>query len=120
MRQVNYDFRLFRPVQTAENGEVNAGPLLRYRQDGPVFRATCEGGVVIHGHMVGNVKDDGGLYFRYHHLSMAQEGPSAPVSGLCHSRLEVLRDGRYRLFEEWRWTISDGSFGTSVAEQVAA
>jgi len=24
--------------------------------------------------MVGNVKDAGGLHFRYHHLSMAQEG----------------------------------------------
>jgi len=117
---VNYDGRLFRPVETTENGEVGGGTLFRYRQDGPVFWATYEGGGVTHGHMVGHVKDDGGLHFRYHHLSAADGDGPMPVSGLCHSRLEVLPDGRYRLFEEWQWTSGDGSSGTSVVEEVAA
>jgi hypothetical protein len=40
------------------------------------------------------------------------------MTGICHSRCEVLADGRYRLHESWRWTSGDGSQGQSVVEEV--
>lgn len=115
----NYHGRRFRPVETTDNGEVGGETVFRYCQDGTVFWATYEGGGVIHGHMAGRVEPDGGLHFRYHHLSMQDGQPPEPVSGLCHSRLEVLPDGRYRLFEDWQWTSGDRSSGTSIVEEIA-
>lgn len=114
---MNYDNRRFRPAKTTENGEVNGDTVFHYRQAGGVLWATYEGGGVSHGHMIGTVADNGDLAFRYHHLSLTDESRQAPVSGLCHSRLEVLPDGRYRLFEQWQWTSGDLSAGTSVLEE---
>ncbi len=111
---IDYDGRVFAPVANAKNGEVGGETRFLYRQAGEVIWATYDGGGVSYGHMVGRVAGDGGLFFRYHHLSAAGE----PVSGECRSRLEVLSDGRYRLHEDWRWTSGDGSAGTSVVEEV--
>jgi len=116
-QKVSYDNRLFRPVESTENGEVSGATLFHYRQEGPVLWATYDGGGVTHGHMIGRVEADGALHFRYHHLSLTDENRPDPVSGLCHSRLEVLPDGRYRLYEQWQWTSGDLSAGTSVLEE---
>jgi len=121
---VTYHNRRFRPAKTTENGEVNADTVFHYRQEGAVLWATYEGGGVRHGHMIGTVAANGDLAFRYHHLSAADHHAAdnaaggEPVSGMCHSRLEVLPDGRYRLFEQWQWTSGDLSAGTSVLEEI--
>lgn len=117
---VDFNNRRFKPVSTTENGEVGEGTVFCYRQEGPALWATYDGGGVSHGHLVGRVCDNGTLMFRYHHLSGADAQAPEPVAGLCHSRLEVLPDGRYRLFEEWQWTSGDRSSGTSVLEEISA
>ena len=39
------------------------------------------------------------------------------ASGRCHSRIEVLDDGRLRMHETWEWTSQPGN-GTSVIEEI--
>jgi hypothetical protein len=112
--KVDYDGRVFAPVENAPNGEVGGDTRFLYRQAGGVLWATYDGGGVSYGHLVGRVAPDGSLYYRYHHLSAAGE----PVSGECRTTLEILDDGRYRLHEAWQWTSGDRSSGTSTVEEV--
>ncbi|MEM9683691.1 MAG: n-acetylglutamate synthase [Pseudomonadota bacterium] len=114
--EIDYDGRIFAPTHNSESGEVTGDTRFLYRQAGDVLWATYDGGGVSYGHMIGRVAPDGGLFFRYHHLSADGE----PVSGECRSTLEILEDGRYRLHEAWRWTSGDGSSGTSVIDEIPA
>ena len=111
---IDYEGRVFATVANTPNGEVGGDTRFLYRQAGDVLWATYDGGGVSYGHLVGRVAADGGLFFRYHHLSATGE----PVSGECRSTLEILKDGRYRLHESWKWTSGDMSSGTSVVEEI--
>lgn len=112
--RIDYDGRRFRSVANTPNGEVGAGTLFRYRQQGDVVYGDYDGGGVRHGHFVARVDEAGGLDMRYHHVSDAS---GALMTGQCRSRLEILPDGRYRLHEEWRWTSGDLSAGRSTVEE---
>jgi len=54
------------------------------------------------------------LEMRYQHLSTDNEFKT----GRCLSRPEQLSDGRLRMHEEWQWTSSDQSSGTSIIEEI--
>jgi hypothetical protein len=110
----NYDGRRFRPVATSANGEAGADTVFHYRQTGDVVWATYAGGQVTHGTLVASTDSDGSLDMRYAHV--ASDGTLR--TGICHSTLEVLADGRYRLHERWRWTEpAAGGEGQSVIEE---
>lgn len=112
----NFDGRLFRPVSTSANGEAGTDTVFHYRQTGDVVWATYTGGQVKHGTLVALMDAGGSLDVRYQHL--ASDGTLR--TGICHSTLEVLADGRYRLHERWRWTEPhDGGEGHSVVEEFA-
>ncbi|WP_313187142.1 hypothetical protein [Sphingobacterium siyangense] len=51
---------------------------------------------------------------RYHHINTAGE----IMTGLCRSTPEILKDGRIRLHEEWKWTSGDQSSGKSIIEEI--
>jgi hypothetical protein len=111
---MNYDGRVFRPVQNTPNGEVNGETLFEYRQVGDLFEATYRGGGIRSGQMVGRVLEGDCLEFLYQHLT--DEGQLR--SGRCHSTPTMLEDGRIRLSEQWQWSSGDQSVGTSVVEEV--
>lgn len=113
---VDYHDRIFAGVENSANGEVGGETRFHYRQEGTVLWGTYQGGGIAHGHLVGRVLPGGALDFRYHHLSPGGEA----VSGHCRSELTILKDGRYRLAEKWRWTSGDLSSGESVVEEVRA
>lgn len=108
-----YHNRRFRSVATSGNGEVDAATLFLYQQEDETIWADYSGGAIVRGHLLGFVRPDGSLDFRYHHLN--REG--ALMTGTCVSTPEVLPDGRLRLHESWRWTSGDGSSGESVIEE---
>ncbi len=111
---INFDNRAFRSVANTPNGEVGGETLFRYRQRGDLVWATYEGNGIVQGHLIATVAPDGALDMRYHHRSPS----GALMTGLCRSRLEILPDGRYRLYEDWQWTSGDQSRGTSVIEEI--
>ncbi len=111
---MNYDGRVFVPVENTPNGEVNGATRFEYRQEGDLLTATYRGGGIRAGQMVGLVREGGRLEFVYQHVS--EDGEMK--TGKCESVPEVLGDGRLRLHERWKWTSGDQSEGSSVVEEV--
>ncbi len=70
------------------------------RQRDALIWVTYEGGAVLFGTLVGKAGSEGKLDFHYQHIN--ERGKF--MTGECESRLQVLKDGRYRLHESWRWT----------------
>lgn len=114
MSRIDYDGRVFRPVETASNGQVGNGTVFHYHQRGDVVWATYSGGGVEQGTLVATVDASGDLDMRYGHVDTS----GALQTGTCQSTPKVGADGRIRLHERWQWTSGDHSSGTSVLEEV--
>jgi len=111
----NYEGRIFRGIANSANGETGNETRFHYHQQEDVVWAAYGGGQILLGSLLAKMNpDDGSLDMRYHHLNRRGEF----MTGECHSRLEVLPDGRYRLHEKWRWTSGDSSSGESVVEEL--
>ena len=94
------------------DGEVSGSTTFHFHEQDSVVSANYAGGAVRLGYLVGT-RDGTQLRFRYVHLSADGE----LSSGISDDRIEVLADGRVRLYEKWRWESKDGS-GESILEEV--
>lgn len=110
---MNYQGKKFRSVSNSPNGEVSGETIFYYEQTGNILTAKYAGGGVEEGHLIALVDEQGCLDMRYHHVNVQ----GVLQTGICHSRPEILPDGRIRLYEQWRWTSGDGSSGQSVVEE---
>jgi hypothetical protein len=113
---LNYDRRTFAVVRNAETGDSGPGTLFLYRQNGGRVWATYQGNGVQFGSLVAVSDESGRLDMRYQHVN----GTGELRTGRCHSRPEVLGDGRLRLHESWEWTNGDCSRGHGILEELAA
>ena len=113
---MNYDLdgKIFRSISNTGNGEVSGDTVFRYRQDGDIVTATYSGGVIVAGHLLARVLDNGQLDMRYHHVN--DKGDF--MIGRCISTPEVLGDGRMKFKEEWQWLCGDMSSGRSEIVEV--
>ena len=112
---INYNGRLFRPVETAESGEAGSETLFHYYQSGSVVWAEYSGGEVLRGHLIAVAAPDGSLDMRYHHINQSGD----LKTGVCHSTPELLADGRLILNESWEWTSGDRSSGSSRLAEIS-
>lgn len=110
---INYHNKQFRPVSNTDNGETSAETVFHYRQEGRILTSDYSGGKIIKGHLIGLVDDDGCINMRYHQVNDRNE----LMTGLCHSKPEILANGKIRLHESWQWTSGDQSGGSSVIEE---
>ena len=106
------DGRRFRSTTDVPGGEVGRDTTFSYRERDGVVHATFEGGTVVKGFLVG-VRSGDSIRFRYCQLN--RDGGTN--SGRCLSRIEVLPDGRLRLYERWSWGSQSGT-GISQLEEV--
>lgn len=110
MTAIDLDDRHFETVESS-GGDLPAGTVYHYRQQGDVVWATCEGGGLLFGTVLGQLAPDGTLTLRHQHL-----GPEGAFrAGSRRARLEILPDGRYRLHEEWE---GEGGSGRAVTEEI--
>ena len=112
--QINYNNKQFRPITNAENGETSLETVFLYRQNGDILTASYKGGKIATGHLLGKVDEFGNIEMRYHQINTAGE----LMTGFCHSKPEILADGRLRLHETWQWTSGDCSKGKSILEEI--
>lgn len=112
--RINYNNRLFKPVENTENGETSAETLFKYVQKGNILTSSYSGGKIVEGHLIGLVDDEGNIDMRYHQVNTLGE----MMTGKCTSRPEILSNGKIRLYEEWEWTSGDKSSGRSILEEV--
>ena len=110
---MNYHQKVFRPVANTENGETSAQTSFLYQQTGNILTAEYSGGKILKGHLIGLVDENGNIEMRYHQVNEKGE----LMTGICHSRPEILANGKIRLHETWQWTSGDGSKGQSIIEE---
>ena len=113
---MNYNGKSFSPVSNSDNGEVDAETVFHYRQTGNVLTCEYAGNVIVKGHLIGLVEEDGSIDMRYHQVNKL----GVLMTGICKSTPKILPDGRIRLHEQWQWTSGDKSKGESVLEEVKA
>jgi hypothetical protein len=111
---INYNGLKFVSVENKANGEVSSKTFFEYKQEGNILSATYSGGEIVKGTLIGIVKENGSLHFRYNHVNVRNE----IRGGQCFSTPETLPDGRIRLHEKWKWTDTDQSEGDSIIEEV--
>lgn len=111
---IHYDGKIFRSMNSSENGEVTSETIFKYYQQGRIVWAEYSGGSIIKGHLMATVDDAGNLDMRYHHINDRDE----IMTGQCHSRPEIMPNNKIRLHEEWQWTCKDQSQGKSIIEEL--
>ena len=111
---MDYNNKLFRPVENTDNGETTAETVFAYIQSGNILTSEYQGGQIIKGHLIGLVDKNGLIEMRYHQVNLKGE----LMTGICTSKPEVMPNGKIRLHETWRWTSGDGSSGKSVLEEL--
>ncbi|WP_323756500.1 n-acetylglutamate synthase [Roseivirga sp.] len=111
---MNYNNRKFRSVSNTLNGETSADTIFEYVQEGNILTAQYQGGEIVKGHLIGSVDEQGYIDMRYHQVNRKGQ----LMTGKCHSRPEVLSNGKIRLHEIWEWTSGDLSKGNSILEEI--
>lgn len=112
--KINYNNKKFSPVQNTENGETILETIFKYEQKENILTSNYSGGPIMSGHLIGLVDEDGKLEMRYHQVNTKGE----LMTGICHSKPELLPNGKIRLYEDWKWTSGDKSCGKSILEEV--
>ena len=110
---INYNNKLFKPINNTENGETSNETVFRYKQTGNILTAEYTGGKIIFGHLIGLIDESGNIEMRYHQVNNQGE----LMTGICHSKPERLANGKIRLHETWQWTSGDKSKGQSIIEE---
>jgi hypothetical protein len=111
---INYNGRKFVSIENTENGEVSSQTVFEYKQQGKIISATYGGGEIIQGTLIGLLREDGCLEFRYNHVNSKDE----IRGGKCVSTPNILPDGRIRLYEKWKWLDTENAEGSSIIEEV--
>ncbi|WP_449539645.1 n-acetylglutamate synthase [Ferdinandcohnia sp. Marseille-Q9671] len=111
---INYNNKTFVSTENSSNGEVSDKTYFTYSQEGNILFATYSGGEIVKGTIIGMVKEEGSLEFRYNHVNSKNE----IRGGKCSSTPEILADGRIRLHENWQWLDDERTEGHSIIEEV--
>ena len=111
---MNYHNKRFKVVANTENGETSEEIVFHYQQSGSILTCTYSGGQIKEGHLIGLVDEDGNIDMRYHQINLKGE----LMTGICHSKPEIMANGRIKLHETWEWTSGDRSQGTSILEEM--
>ncbi len=111
---INYNNKVFIPVNNTENGETSPDTIFHYKQEGNIVTSEYSGGRIKKGHLIGLVDSEGAITMRYHQVNDKGE----LMTGICISTPELLADGKILLREEWQWTSGDQSKGHSVIKEM--
>lgn len=110
---IDYNNKVFSPISNTENGETSNETVFVYKQIGNILTSEYYGGKIIKGHLIGLVNEKGEIDMRYHQVNQKGE----LMTGICHSKPEILANGKIRLHETWQWTSGDHSKGKSIIEE---
>lgn len=111
---INYGNKKFIGICNSIDYGVGNETIFYYSQDDNIVSAKYSGGNIIAGMLIGLVNKDGSIKSCYQHI----DNYHIIRAGECKHKLEILEDGRYRLYESWQWTNGDLSTGNSIVEEV--
>ncbi|MEO8773445.1 MAG: n-acetylglutamate synthase [Gelidibacter sp.] len=111
---MDYNNKRFRTILNSSNGETSPETIFEYKQNGNILTSEYQGGQIVQGHLIGLVDEEGNIEMHYHQVNKKGE----LVTGICSSKPEIIKDGKIRLHENWKWTSGDQSNGTSILEEL--
>lgn len=101
-----------RMVSSDGTGVVSSDTILVFEQTGNTFSARYRGGPIIDGYLIGKLKDDGLLEFRYVQTDVSGNLDAGASTGFL-SRSD---NGRLRLTERFQWATREES-GENIFEE---
>ncbi len=111
---MNYNRKRFRVKQNSENGELSSDTVFEYVQQKNIISCLYEGSTIQKGQLLGVVNLDGSINMRYQQINQKGE----LLTGICLSKPEIMKNGKIRLYESWKWTSGDYSEGNSILEEI--
>ena len=111
---INYNNKTFIIKDNTNNGEVCSKTLFKYYQEGDKIWGEYYGGSIINGFIIGQVFNNGNIYFYYQHINNDND----IRIGKCDSKPELLENGLLRMYESWQWLNGDKSAGNSILEEI--
>ena len=111
---IDLNNKRFRGVSNSSDGEVSPATIFNYYQDDQIISGTYSGGSISYGTLTGVLLDDSTFHFNYCHVNEDQE----LLSGYCHSTVEILESGKYRIQENWKWSGGKEGSGNSIIEEI--
>lgn len=114
MPEFNYHNRKFRAISNSKHGEIGSDLVFTYQQNENILSCAYSGGVIVKGHLLGTVADDGCLNFSYHQINV----DGSLKTGICTSHPKRMENGKIRLYEFWEWTSGNKQKGSSVLEEL--
>lgn len=111
---INYNGKKFKPLSNSDNGEVSEDMIFTYEQKGTILESTYSGDQIVKGHLIGIVSEKGEIDMCYHQINKSGK----LMTGICHSKPEILKNGKIKLYESWQWTSGDKSKGESILIEI--
>lgn len=111
---INYNGKKFAGRFNSDTGEVGSDTIFEYFVKDGILKGSYSGGQISIGQLLGKVQSNSCLEFVYHHINNQGE----IKTGRCHSRPEILEDGRIRLHESWEWLKGEQGQGTSIIDEI--
>lgn len=111
---MNYHQKRFKPISNTDNGETSEETIFLYQQKGAILTSEYSGGAIKKGHLIGLVDEFGKIDMRYHQVNLKGD----LMTGICHSKPEVMPNGKISLHEKWQWTSGDRGRGASILEEI--
>ncbi|RYD71076.1 MAG: n-acetylglutamate synthase [Sphingobacteriales bacterium] len=114
MTKINLHNKMFTCLSNSTGGLVDAETVFHYRQEENLVWGTYRGGAIKLGTLLARIENNGKLTMNYQHIN--SDGDF--MTGVCASSIETMPDGKYRLHENWQWTVNDFAEGKSVLEEI--
>lgn len=111
---INLNNKVFITVENSTYGDTNNQTFFHYLQKGNKVSAKYFGGPIKTGFLSGIIDSNGELDMQYHHVNSKNE----LLTGVCHSQIQKMIDGKIRIIENWSWTSRTFAKGQSILEEV--
>lgn len=112
--KINYNGKKFIPVINSDNGEISSDTIFIYNQKGDIVTSEYSGNNIQKGHLIGIVNKYGEIDMRYHQVN----NHGNLMTGICKSKPYIMKNGKIRLHEKWKWTSGDKTVGESILEEI--
>ncbi|MCW3805962.1 n-acetylglutamate synthase [Plebeiibacterium marinum] len=111
---IDLNNKAFITKSNTSNGDTNSETVFLYKQSGNYVTAEYKGGTIKSGRLSGTLDSNGFLEMQYHHTNKENK----LLTGICHSKIEIMETGKIRIIEDWQWTCRDYSKGRSILEEI--
>jgi len=107
--KINLNNKIFKALSNSENGEVSNETIFHYKQSENIIWADYSGGEIVKGNLTGKYIEENKIQFVYQHINKNEE----IMTGKCTSKIEIDKNNKINLTENWQWTCKDFSKGKS-------